>query len=128
MLEFPQTSSAQAQALGLDVIVYPNPYRIDGNYRTDGFEGRTREDLPDQRVRSLNFTNLPNQCVISIYSLDGDLIHQVHHDFPLDAPGSMHDSWNLITRNSQLASSGIYYFTVETANGATQIGKFALIM
>ena len=28
---------------GLDVIVYPNPYRIDGNYREFGFEGRGRE-------------------------------------------------------------------------------------
>ncbi|MCH9032767.1 MAG: hypothetical protein IIB00_11000, partial [candidate division Zixibacteria bacterium] len=127
-LEFPQISSAEAQARGLDVIVYPNPYRIDGDYRSHGFEGREREDLPDQRVRALNFTNLPHQCVISIFSIDGDLIHQFQHDFPLDAPGSMHDAWNLITRNSQLASSGIYYFTIETPAGATQIGKFALIM
>lgn len=113
---------------GLNVIVYPNPYRIDGGYAERGFEGRGREDLFAERNRLINFTNLPPQCDIKIYSLDGDLVRQIIHDKSPDDPSSMHDTWNVITRNLQVPVSGIYYFVVETPDGRTQIGKIVLIM
>ncbi|MFQ5607716.1 MAG: hypothetical protein ACE5GA_07195, partial [Candidatus Zixiibacteriota bacterium] len=113
---------------GLDVIVYPNPYRGDGSYRRLGFEGRGDEDLPDERVRAVNFINLPPQCTIFIYSLDGDLIHRLDHDQLPDSPTAMHEKWDLITRNTQLAVSGIYYWVVETPSGETQVGKLVLIL
>jgi len=113
---------------GLNVIVYPNPYRIDGNYREQGFEGRGREDFPDERNRVIHFTNLPPQCDIKIYSLDGDMIREIIHDKPADDPSSMHDTWDVISRNLQVVTSGIYYFVVETPDGQTQIGKIVVIM
>ncbi len=112
----------------LNVIAYPNPYRMDGDYRDAGFEGRGSPDLLPERTHALNFVNLPPVCTIRIFSLDGDLINMIEHDEPADSPTAMHDSWSLITRNLQLAVSGIYYFVVETPDGATQIGKFVLIM
>ena len=42
-----------------NIYVYPNPYRTDGNYRTDGLEGRTKRDRPNNRVRQLHFVNIP---------------------------------------------------------------------
>ncbi len=125
--EFPLVTAAEAKAQKLEVIAYPNPYRSDGNYRADGFEGLEDEDLPDERVHAINFINLPPVCDIHIYSLDGDLVRTVQHNFPQGGPRSMHDKWDLITRNTQLAVSGIYYFVIETPDGATQIGKLALI-
>ncbi len=113
---------------GLNVIVYPNPYRINGNYRADGFEGRGREDFADERNRLIHFTNLPPQCDIKIYSLDGDLIRQIIHDKPAGDPSSMHDTWDVISRNLQVVVSGIYYFVIETPDGRTQLGKIVLIM
>ncbi|HSG99777.1 MAG TPA: hypothetical protein VLB27_06995, partial [candidate division Zixibacteria bacterium] len=112
----------------LEVIAFPNPYRVDGNYRAKGFEGATRTDLRDERVRAINFINLPPVCTITIYSLDGDLVRTIEHESSPDDPRAMHASWDLISRNTQPVVSGIYYFVVETPDGRTQIGKLVLIM
>lgn len=125
--EYPQNSAEKVMSEGLNVVVYPNPYRADAGYRIIGFEGRGEDDLPDDRVRALHFTNLPNKCMIRIFSIDGDLVREIDHDFPPGSPRSMHDTWDLITRNTQAAVSGIYYYSVESESGS-QIGKFVLIM
>ncbi|UCG62707.1 MAG: hypothetical protein JSV52_05320 [Candidatus Zixiibacteriota bacterium] len=121
-------SSEAVAEQGLRVYVYPNPYRGDANYRDMGFEGRTHADRPDYRVRAVNFANLPAKCVIRIYSLDGDLIREINHDVPVDDPAASHETWSLITRNTQMITTGLYYWTVEAANGKTQIGKLVIIM
>lgn len=125
--EYPQNSSSLAESNNLEVIVYPNPYRADGQYRAVGFEGRGREFLPDDKVRALHFTNLPHKCKIRIFTIDGDLVREINHDCEPDDPQCMHDQWDLITRNTQAAVSGIYYFSIESSLG-NQIGKFVLIM
>ncbi|UCD64646.1 MAG: hypothetical protein JSW34_04205 [Candidatus Zixiibacteriota bacterium] len=110
------------------VYVYPNPYRIDAGYRDEGFEGRTEDDRPDYRVRAIHFRNLPPRCSISIYSLDGDLVRRLEHDMDPSDPNSSHDTWNLITRNTQMVVSGLYYWVVEAEDGSTQMGKLVIIM
>jgi len=126
--EFPLMSAEEAQDKRLGVIVFPNPYRFDGDYREQGFEARGRESLPAERTRAINFTNLPPVCTIKIYSLDGDLIREIQHDRPEGGPRSMLAAWDLITRNSQPAVSGLYYWILEEPNGETQMGKLVLIM
>jgi len=116
------------QANDLKVYVYPNPYRLDAGYRATGFEGLARQDRPDDRVRRIHFANLPPRCTIRIYSLDGDLVRQIEHDVDPSDPLANHDTWDLITRNTQLVVSGLYYWTVESRDGKTQIGKLAIIM
>ena len=61
-------------------------------------------------------------------SLDGDLIREIDHDMDPADPLANHDSWNLITRHTQLVVSGLYYWTVEDEKGQTQIGKLAIIL
>ena len=124
--DYPQASVEQVEAEGLDVYVIPNPYRLDGGYIEQGFENRTRDIADPNRARRLQFFNLPKVCKISIYSLDGDLITSWDHDFPEGGPTSMHSNWNLITRNSQMVVSGLYYWVVES-DQRTQIGKVAII-
>lgn len=110
------------------VATYPQPYRIDGNYRSMGYEGRNQEDDPPDRLRRVNFINLPPKCTIKIFTLDGDLVRQIDHDKLETDPEATTDHWDLITRNTQLAVAGIYYYTVEAAGQETQIGKIVLIM
>ncbi len=123
---YPQASADSVETHHLDVYVYPNPYRIDAGYRALGFEGRTDIERPDDRVRAIHFGNLPPRCTISIYTLDGDLVKQIHHDKSPDDPQATHDEWNLISRNTQSVVSGLYYFVVES-DERTQIGKFVII-
>lgn len=111
-----------------DVVVYPNPYRLDAGYRNDGFEGRADLDRPDDRVREIHFVNLPHKCTIRINTLDGDLVKEIFHDMESSNSNSTHDSWNLITRNTQMVVSGLYYWSVEEPDGKTQIGKLVIIM
>jgi len=110
-----------------EVYVYPNPYRIDQNYRDRGFEGLTDDFLPDDKVRGIHFANLPPQCTIRIFSIDGDLIRELVHDIPADDPTSAHARWDLITRNRQIVVSGLYYWSIEFPDGSTQIGKLAIL-
>jgi hypothetical protein len=123
--EFAQTPSDTVEKYDMNVYVYPNPYRIDGQYAANGYENRDR--LNPERARRINFSNLPKVCAISIYTLDGDLVRKLDHNFPEGGPTSQHDTWDLVTRNTQQAVSGIYYYVVESP-GRTQIGKFVLIM
>ncbi len=129
-MAFPQANAATADAQDLPAYVYPNPYRFDGEYRADGFEGRDRETrgkAPD-RQRVIHFANLPPECTIRIYTLDGDLVRELTHDVDPQDPTSGHASWDLVTRNTQLVVSGIYYWTIEEPSGKVQMGKLVVIM
>ncbi|UCD93418.1 MAG: hypothetical protein JSU69_06495, partial [Candidatus Zixiibacteriota bacterium] len=128
--EYAQNQTGKVEAEGLNVVVYPNPYRIDGDYRSQsggGFEGRGMESFSDDRVRAIHFTNLPHKCTIRIFTIDGDLVRVIDHDCPPNDPQSMHDRWDVITRNTQAPVSGIYYYVVESKYG-NQIGKIVIIM
>ncbi len=132
---YPLKTADEVAATGAKVYAYPNPYRIDAEYGANGFEGRaTVREMPADRVRRIHFANLPSKCFLRIFSLDGDLIREYRHDVddpPVDRGdcfSATTDCWNLITRNTQLAVSGMYYYSVESDNGETQIGKIVLIM
>jgi hypothetical protein len=126
---YPLSSADEVARQNLKVFVYPNPYRIDAGYRALGFEGRNIERAtPDDKVREIHFANLPPKCTIRIFTLDGDLVREIQHDFNSSDPNASHDTWDLITRNTQLVVSGLYYWTVEAENGETQIGKLVIIM
>jgi hypothetical protein len=125
-----ETASSLRDSDELDVYVYPNPYRLDAGYRSHGYEGRGsgERDRPDDRVRRIHFAGLPPKCLISIFTLDGDLVREIDHDIDPGNPLSNHDTWDLITRNTQIVVSGIYYWTVETPDGRTQVGKLVIIL
>ncbi len=127
---YPLPTSDDVLADNLEVFVYPNPYRYDAGYKDMGLEGRGANDIGKavDRVRAIHFANLPPKCIISIFSLDGDLVREIDHNVDPSDTKSSHDTWDLITRNTQLIASGLYYWTVEDENGKVQIGKFAVIM
>ncbi len=131
--EYAQNTNAVVEEQKLNVIVYPNPYRGDAGYASEAggnFEGRDiaiGTSLNPERIRRVHFTNLPHKCTIRIFTIDGDLVREIFHDYPKDDPQSMHDTWDIITRNTQAAVSGLYYYSVESDQGS-QIGKLVIIM
>ena len=120
-------STEEVTAREMEVFVYPNPYRFDDDYRASGFEGRGEMYRGVDRTRQIHFANLPPKCTIRIFSLDGDLVREIVHSYDASLPLSNHDTWDLITRNSQQVVSGLYYWTVEDDSGRTQIGKLAIV-
>ncbi len=124
---YPIFSADQVEKQKLDVVVFPNPYRIDGGYLEAGYEQLSAVAASPERARRLHFANLPSEATIKIFTLDGDLVRELEHPCgcPLQEGESMM-SWDLITRNTQAAVSGIYLYTVESALG-TQVGKFVVI-
>jgi hypothetical protein len=117
-----QTAEERAQE-GANIYVYPNP--------------ATREALEDFQQLFPNsddptgvriaFANLPQaKNLISIFTLDGDLVAEVEHD---GSDGYGQAFWNLVSRNGQEVSSGIYLYTVASEDKRFEdyIGKFVLI-
>ncbi|HJW29730.1 MAG TPA: hypothetical protein VJ508_10890, partial [Saprospiraceae bacterium] len=117
-VELPFTVS---QKLG-DVLVVPNPYRVDRDYTLEegGWEGRSTHWTENQRL--IRFIHLPHKCTIRIYSLAGDIISTLHHDDPVRGD----EEWTLLSDSNRAIASGVYVFTVASDLG-TQIGKFVVI-
>ncbi|UCC44168.1 MAG: hypothetical protein JSU65_13810 [Candidatus Zixiibacteriota bacterium] len=123
---YAQVSSDSVEYHDLEAYVYPNPWRADADYRERGLENRDKTQIP-ARSQRIHFANLPHKCKISIFTLDGDLVRELDHDYPPDSPEAMHDEWDMITRNAMLCVSGMYYYVIES-DDRTQVGTFVIIM
>ncbi len=106
------------------VAVYPNPYRIDANYLEMGYEDPDRSGFT-QFDRRIWFSDLPGECTIRIFTLDGDLVRQIDYDPDVNSTGVIH--WDLISLNTQAVVSGVYLYTVDSVSGHHEIGKIAII-
>jgi hypothetical protein len=100
------------------VKVVPNPYR-----------GRADWDLipseQDPTGSRIAFRSLPRDVsTIRIFTLSGDLVQEAVHD---GRNGDGTYFWNMITRNGQNVTSGIYLYTVETGAGDMCRGRFVII-
>jgi hypothetical protein len=93
------------------VMVVPNPYIVTADWETD------------INHKSLHFTHLPNECVIKIFTLTGELVYTILHNDIF----SGQEEWNLRSMNRQEVAPGLYVFVVETPNHEKQVGKFAVI-
>ncbi len=98
----------------LNVGVWPNPYR-----------GISPLDYNKEfRLGGVHFTHLPENATIRIFNLAGDLVKVIRvkpQDF-----GEV--SWDLLNEYGVRVASGIYIFHVETPEGKTFTGKFAVIL
>lgn len=93
-----------------DIRVVPNPY-----VAVSLFD-------PKQNVHSLKFMYLPAECKITIYSMAGVKVKELHH-----TNGTGIENWNLTNEFGQDISFGVYMYVVETTGGDTKVGKLAII-
>jgi len=115
------------------VGVYPNPY-----YGNAYWDGNT------ERLRKIYFYNLPSECLITIYTLSGDIVKRINHHqnsngsdikwfqtYASDGKQIMtggEDAWDLLTDNDQAIATGLYLYTVkDTRTGDIMRGKFLII-
>ncbi|MBD3226238.1 MAG: hypothetical protein GF313_16035 [Caldithrix sp.] len=119
------TPSSPSPASVGKVKVVPNPYRGDIAYHQ---YDPPWEKVPGGRLwmeqdRRIQFINLPSQCMITIYTLAGDLVQTLEHN----SNERGYEDWNLTSSVGQAIASGIYLFTVEDRNKKVQTGKFVII-
>jgi hypothetical protein len=92
------------------IKVVPNPYIQRSDY------------LESQYLRQIRFTNLPEECTITVFTVTGERVTTLEHS-DLDDGNYV---WDMRTVNNQEISPGLYIFSVESGN-QTHIGKFAVV-
>ena len=105
-------ASTTSDSLLARVRTVPDPY-----YVTNSLE-------ISQNTKVLQFTNLPAQSIVRIYSVSGVLVQVLYHN---DATGGGVESWNLRNRNNQFVASGVYFYHVETPDGKRKIGRMTIV-
>jgi hypothetical protein len=107
-----------------DIKVVPNPYYVYAEW-----------DQSNNR-RKIQFTNVPAESEIQIYTLSGELVAILDHhgDATATAGGRGYNSnrigtveWNIWTYEFTEAAYGLYIYVVKTDDGQTKVGKFAII-
>lgn len=106
--------------------VYPNPYRLADDYYGNNWEDRRGLEPDRERARQVTFYNVPDTCKVSIWTLDGDLVRNIHHSSAPSSPEATVVRWNLITRNTQAVKTGIYIWSIESRFG-TDVGKLVIV-
>lgn len=105
-----------------DVYVVPNPVTREG-MAPWAFEPNNA----DPSGEKAEFRNLP-KCwsTVRIFTVAGDLVQNLRHD---GSAGSGTLAWNLVSRNGQTVTSGVYLFSVEPDDKRFPkfVGKFVVI-
>jgi hypothetical protein len=106
----PTVASSGAENLLDRIKAVPNPYYLNSTY--------------DANVtnRIMKFTNLPEECTITIYNLAGEFVFRVTKD---DATTS-EATWALTNESNIPVGSGIYIYVVEAPGFGQKIGKMAI--
>ncbi len=104
-----------SQSLLEKIKVVPNPYVVSSLFEPEFGELR-REPL-----RQIQFINLPTECKIYIFTIDGDLIKTIYHN-----SNSGTAIWDLRTEGGREIATGIYVYVVE-AYGEKYLNRFAVI-
>ncbi len=95
------------------IKVVPNPYKRRAAWEAGGPE-------------VLQFTHLPAQALLSVYTVAGDLIQEWEHH---DTQGGGSSSWNMRNANGDVVVSGVYLYYVKSLApaGGERVGKFVIV-
>jgi len=122
-------SPANPVAATLDhILVVPNPY-----IGSAVWNNPMPSDTEPWQHR-IQFTNLPADATVKIFTLDGDLIDEIRagqavrktSDGAVPGAASVAE-WDVITRNNQEAAPGLYMYVVDSPSLGQKIGKFVII-
>jgi len=96
--------------------VVPNPYIGQASFEPQRFAVSGRGE------RRIEFRGLPENCVIRIYTVNGELVQTIYHN---GLQG--YEPWDLRSRDNLEIAPGLYIFHVEAPNIGSYIGKFAIV-
>jgi len=119
----PQSEAQEAENFNeTNVYVVPNPVT-----RETMAPWTFEPNNADPSGEKVEFRNLPKcASAVRIFTLSGDLVESIHHD---GSAGNGTLPWNLVSRNGQTVTSGVYLFSVEPEDGRFPkfVGKFVVI-
>ncbi|MDD3642178.1 MAG: hypothetical protein PHQ19_01755 [Candidatus Krumholzibacteria bacterium] len=119
----PLSDSQEAEGFSDDrVYVVPNPATA-----ASMAPWRLEPNMDDPTGIKVEFRNLPEcRATIRVYTISGDLVEVIAFD-GTDGHGTV--MWDLVSRNGQDITSGIYLFSVEPEDDGFErtIGKFVVI-
>lgn len=109
----PEYNNAEKAESDHDLVrVVPNPYYAYSNYE------------PNALTHKVKITNLPDKCVVTIYSVNGTKIRQFKKDSPVTSI-----DWDLTNHANTPIASGIYIIHVkDNVNGGEKTVKFYCAM
>ncbi len=114
----PKSDIQLAKQNPLRVRVVPNPY-----VTYSPFELPLNPGVTSGHNRKIDFTHLPANAVVKIFTARGDHVATLYQDGNLDN-GAV--SWNLKSKENLDVAFGVYFYAVESPAG-NQTGKFAII-
>jgi hypothetical protein len=99
-----------------DIRVVPDPYIVTNIWEYGEFG------------KQLQFTGLPSECTIKIYTLAGDYVAKIKHNSMASGSSSGgQEFWDLRNRQDQFVAPGVYLFAATTPDGDSKIGRFLVI-
>ncbi len=112
----------RADAIGDEVYVVPNP----ATPRTMA-PWKLEPNNDDPTGTKVEFHHLPRSTgKVTIFTLAGDMVKELLFD---GSTGNGSLAWDLVSRNGQDVTSGVYLFSVEADDGAFKrfVGKFVVV-
>ena len=97
------------------IKVVPNPYLVSSLFE------REYGELRREPLRQIQFTNLPSECTIYIFSVNADLVKTLHHN---SSNGT--EVWDLRTESGREIAPGVYIYVVKSS-GSEFKDRFAVI-
>ncbi|MEI6489038.1 MAG: T9SS C-terminal target domain-containing protein [Bacteroidota bacterium] len=117
-----KTANADAAVKALDLIsIVPNPY-----YAYSGYEMKTGDNI-------VKITNLPENCTVTIYTLNGALVRTFKVDQPATAKNTMGIAvtsvdWDLKNQMRIPIASGLYLIHIDVPNVGEKTLKWFGVM
>jgi len=105
---------------GLDnIYVVPNPY-----IAANDLEPANRLSGQSRGERRIYFENLPQECTIRIFTLNGELVAKLDHS---ESVANGRETWNLLNKDGFGVAYGLYIAHIDAGELGETIVKFALI-
>jgi hypothetical protein len=101
------------------IYVVPNPY-----VAYNVIEPTNRLQSEARGERRLYFENLPAQCTIRIFTVNGDLVQTLERNSGAD---NGREFWNLLNRDGFSVAYGIYVAHIDAPGIGEKVVKFAII-
>jgi hypothetical protein len=116
------------------VGVYPNPFYVRAAWSGSGL-----------RRQKIYFTNLPNECEITIFTVAGDVVARFQHNSQTYSGGDNEwnrtygsstrkaysggeAAWDMFSKSDQALSTGLYVFSVKNLRtGNVKTGRFVVV-